>query len=127
MKAYLVEDDETMRFILKHILEANFPSLTAIGESETGEDALEKVPSFGADVVLVDISLPGMSGLEFVRRLTPKCRGACILVLTGHEIEMYEQAARDAGAHGIISKSDDEGLLEMIGILLEKSKQGGCE
>ena len=126
MKVYVVEDNESMRIILKRLLRKNFPSITDIRESETAEEALEEIPLFNPDLVLVDISLPGMDGIELIRRLKPECQKLCILVVTAHEIELYKKAAFDAGSHGIVSKSDDEELLELIDMLLKKSRNGGC-
>ncbi|MFW5774716.1 MAG: response regulator [Chitinivibrionales bacterium] len=119
MKVYIVEDHDSMRLILKRLLKKNFPSITDIGESETAEKAIEEIPSFCPNLVLVDISLPGIDGIEMIRRLKTECREMCILVVTGHEIGMYRQAATDAGAHDIVSKYDDEQLLECIRSFLD--------
>ncbi len=127
MKAYLVEDDQSMRMILKLLLKRNFPSIEVIGESETAETALEEIPSFHADVILVDISLPGMDGIELISRLKPRCQETCILVVTGHDIDLYAQRAHEAGAHGIVSKSEFEELLSAIRGLLEKGGDHGCD
>jgi hypothetical protein len=48
-------------------------------------------------------------------------------VVTAHEVELYKEKALQAGAHDIASKSDFDGLIRVIGILLEKKKNGGCE
>lgn len=120
MNVYIVEDDESMRMILKRLLRKNFPSVTRVGESESAEKALENIDTFSPDLVLVDISLPGMDGIEFIRRLHNEQKKICILVVTGHEIELYEKQAYAAGAHGIVSKTDDKQLLETIKMLLEK-------
>jgi two-component system invasion response regulator UvrY len=127
MKCYLVEDHESMRFILKLILRRNFPAITDIGESDTAERALMEIPVFVPNIVLIDISLPGMDGIELIRRLHPVCRSLCMLVVTGHEIELYRQAAIDAGAHGIVSKSDSKALIEAIREIMQKSENGGCK
>ena len=127
MKVYMVEDDESMRFILKRLLRKNFSSITGIGESASAEQALRKIPLFAPDIVLADISLPGMDGLEMTRRLKPQWPDLCILVVTGHDIEPYKQAALAAGAYGIVSKMNDDELLRHVGDLLGASKNGGGE
>lgn len=127
MKAYIVEDDESMRFILKRLLKRNFPEITSVGESETAETALEDLQTFEADVVLVDIVLPGMNGIELIQQLKPNCRNVCILVVTGQEIELYKHKAYNAGAYDIVSKSEFTKLLESVKTLLTIKKQGGCE
>lgn len=118
MKVYIVEDDEAIRMILKRLLKKNFKTISAIGESEYADKALREVPSFAPDILLVDISLPGTDGIELIKRLRPQCRDAGILVLTGHEIEQFKQAALNAGADGIVSKMDNDELLRSIEKLL---------
>ena len=126
MKVYIVEDDGSMRIILKRLLRKNFSEITSIGESESAEKALEEIPSFAPDVILVDISLPGIDGIEMIKKLKPTCQELCILVVTGHDVETYKQAALKAGAHGIVTKMQDDELLRYISELLGRSKQGGC-
>jgi DNA-binding NarL/FixJ family response regulator len=126
MKVFIVEDYESMRIILKRLLKKNFNNITAIGESETAEEALEEIPKFNPELVLVDISLPGMDGIELIRRVVKKCKTICVLVVTAHDIEFYQDKAIEAGAHGIVSKTDFEELIDMVGILMKKSKEGGC-
>jgi DNA-binding NarL/FixJ family response regulator len=120
MKVYIVEDDEGMRIILKRLMKKNFSSITAIGESLSADDALREIPVFAPDILLVDISLPGMDGLELISKLKPQCRKAGIIVLTGHEIDQYREIALNAGAHGIVSKMDDNGLLQTIREILHR-------
>ncbi|MFP4014671.1 MAG: response regulator transcription factor [Chitinispirillaceae bacterium] len=126
MKVYIVEDHEAMRIILKRLLRKNFPGITQIGESDTAEKALEEIPVFGAHLILVDISLPGMDGIEMIRRLKPEVREVCILVVTGHEVDIYREESISAGAHCIVSKNDTEDLLRNVRRLLDKCKEGGC-
>lgn len=126
MKVFIVEDYESMRIILKRLLKKNFSSITSIGESETAEEALEEIPKFNPELVLVDISLPGMDGIELIRRVVKKCMTICVLVVTAHEVEFYKDKAIEAGAHGIVSKTDFEELIDMVGVFMKKSKEGGC-
>lgn len=127
MKVYIVEDHESMRFILKRLLKKNFPSIMAVGESETAENALQQIPSFCPDLVLVDISLPGMDGIELIRKLKPQCKMIYILVVTGHEVDIYKQSALEAGADDIVSKYDDKQILNSIHTLFKKQKLHGSE
>jgi two-component system, NarL family, invasion response regulator UvrY len=114
MRVFIVEDDESMRFVLRRLLLKNFPSIVAIAESDTAEDALEALPTFGPDLALVDISLPGMSGIEMIHQLKPRCPRTRFLVVTGHEIDLYKRVAEKAGADGIVSKSEHGALLNAI-------------
>jgi DNA-binding NarL/FixJ family response regulator len=120
MKVYIVEDDEAMRIVLKRLLKRNFSSITAIGEAGSADKAIIEIPPFAPDVVLVDISLPGMDGIELIPILRKQCHNTGFLVLTGHEIDQYKQIALDAGADGIVSKMDDDGLLQAIKELLKQ-------
>lgn len=126
MKIYIVEDDDNMRLILKRLLKKHFQNIE-VKESATAEQALDEIPQFNPDLVLVDISLPGMNGIELISSLKPKCAVICILVVTGHEVEIYKKAAFDAGAHDIISKMENVKLIQSIKELTEKRKQGGCD
>jgi DNA-binding NarL/FixJ family response regulator len=127
MRAFIVEDYEPMRIILKRFLKKNFPIVREVAESETAEEALEEIPQFKPAFVLVDISLPGMDGIEMIRRLKPESNNLGILVVTGHEIELYEKAAHDAGAIDVVSKIDDVKLRKAVKRLIEiyNRNQGG--
>ncbi|HEX2957770.1 MAG TPA: response regulator transcription factor [Chitinispirillaceae bacterium] len=127
MKAYIVEDYEPMRMILKRVLKKNFPMIKSVGESETAEDAIIKITEFKPDIALIDISLPGMDGIELIRTIKPQCKAICILVVTAHEVELYKDKALKAGAHEIASKADFSGLIKVISDLLERKKTGGCD
>jgi DNA-binding NarL/FixJ family response regulator len=93
MKACIVEDYEPMRMILKRMLRKNFPSIKSVEESDTAEDALIKIPGMKPDIALVDISLPGMDGIELIKKLKTQCDSVCILVVTAHEVEFYKEKA----------------------------------
>lgn len=120
MKVYIIEDNDSMRYILKRLLTKNFCFITDIRESASAEEALKEIPTFCPDLLLVDISLPGMDGIELIRSLPTKPRVLKSLVVTGHEIELYQRSALEAGAQGIVSKYDDEQLLFLIGKLFSE-------
>jgi DNA-binding NarL/FixJ family response regulator len=116
---YIVEDHDDMRLLFKRMIRKKLPEIQIVGESTTGEHALEEIPAIHPDIVLIDISLPGMDGIELVRLLKPKCTNLSILVITGHDTDRYLQAATEAGAHGIVSKSEGLQLVEKIRELLD--------
>jgi DNA-binding NarL/FixJ family response regulator len=128
MRAFIVEDDESMRIILKGCLEKNFPSIKEYGECESAEQALNQISAFCPDLMIVDISLPGINGIELIRRIDKKGKKIRILVVTGHEIDIYRQAALNAGADDIVSKADDRKFLALVAEQLEKqrTKNYGC-
>jgi DNA-binding NarL/FixJ family response regulator len=100
----LVADDHTLvREGLKQILAAA-PDLQVAGEAGDGDQALAKVRAHEFDVVLLDMSMPGLSGIELIRRLKlerPKLR---VLVLSMHGEQQYAARAYKAGASGYLTK-----------------------
>lgn len=100
----LVADDHTLvREGLKQILAAA-PDLQVADEAVDGDQALAKVRAHEFDVVLLDMSMPGLSGIELIRRLKlerPKLR---ILVLSMHGEQQYAARAYKAGASGYLTK-----------------------
>ena len=126
MKYYIIEDHEEMRELWKTLLEQRYPTLICTGEAESGEAALREIPLKDPELVLVDISLPGMNGIEVIRRLKPQCEAAWFLIVTSHQVEDFELAARTAGADDIISKSEPELLVSKVGDFLCKSEMVSC-
>lgn len=113
---FVVEDHEDMRLLYRRLLRRS--GISMVGESATAEEALKEVPSLNPDLVVIDISLPGMDGIELVRRLREFDPVLCLLVATGHEVARYEAAAMAAGADGIVSKEETEELMAAIKQLL---------
>src|ERR1035438_348045 len=68
IKVAIVDDDAGVRIKLGHAV-ARFGGCACVGQFSSGEEALAKLPAFAPDVVLMDINLPGMNGIECVRRL----------------------------------------------------------
>jgi DNA-binding NarL/FixJ family response regulator len=80
-----------------------------VGEAGTGSEALEQVRAHRPDVVVMDIRMPGMDGLEATRRITsdPALAGTRVLVLTTFELDEYVFGALDAGASGFLLKGGE--------------------
>jgi DNA-binding NarL/FixJ family response regulator len=115
-----------MRLILKKLLKKHFPGVE-VKQSATAEQAFDEILQYNPDLLLVDISLPGMNGIELISKLKPKCLYICILVITGHEVEVYKKSAFEAGAHDIVSKMEDKKLIQSIKTLSKKRNEGGCD
>ena len=81
-------------------------SLEIVGTARSGEEALQQVDRLHPDVVLMDIAMPGMGGLEATRRLKGRSDAPCIIVLTLHDTPEYRTRAATEGADGFIAKSD---------------------
>lgn len=119
-KVYIVEDHEVVRESYLMLLELA-DDLEVCGTANTAEAALEQLPEAAPDLLLVDVSLPGMSGIDLVKRLQADDALVPTLMLTGHDREAYRVAALEAGARGFVMKQDGpDALLEAIRDVLPK-------
>ncbi|MDB4753028.1 response regulator transcription factor [bacterium] len=110
----LVEDDILLRDQLIKILN-DAPDLEVLLAVSTGEEALEKIPSHSPDVILLDINLPGKSGVECIRELKKKCPRTEVIMLTAYEEEDNIFNALREGASGYLLKtSSPEELFDAI-------------
>jgi DNA-binding NarL/FixJ family response regulator len=100
---FLVDDHPVFRMGLRRVLDAE-PDLRVVGTAETGDDALRQLATTPADLILVDLSLPGMSGLELVQALRELQPGRPVLVLSMHNGDLYAARAALAGAIGYVNK-----------------------
>ena len=80
------------------------PSVTVVGEADNGRDTLELVKTLQPDVVFIDISMPGLNGLEAVARITKDFPEVRVIVLSMHESHEYVWRALKAGAAGYLLK-----------------------
>jgi DNA-binding NarL/FixJ family response regulator len=110
----IVEDDGGLRQQLEKILK-NAERATCVGSYSSAEEALEKINKAKPDVVLMDINLPGMSGIECVAHLRKELPDAHVIMLTIYEDSDRIFKALQAGADGYLVKSSPTGtLLEAI-------------
>ena len=102
---FIVEDQpimrETYRLIFRYM-----PFLRVCGVAASGEEALSAFPGASPDLVLVDLSLPGMSGIELVRAITRDYPQVRVLVTSGYSDAEHERESREAGAHAFVPKGD---------------------
>lgn len=100
----LIADDHTiMREGLKRILDG-IEDIQVVAEAVDGFDTLEKVRRIEFDVLLLDLSMPGRSGVDLIRQIKDELPKLPILVLTMHEEEQYAVRAIRAGARGYLTK-----------------------
>jgi DNA-binding NarL/FixJ family response regulator len=100
---FLVDDQALVRSGFRMLLEAE-DDLEVVGEAGDGSDAVESLARTPADVVLMDIRMPRMDGVEATRRLTASGNAARVLVLTTFDLDEYVYAALRAGAAGFLLK-----------------------
>jgi DNA-binding NarL/FixJ family response regulator len=102
IRVLLVDDEELVRTGLRMILEAE-PDLTVVGDAADGIEALARLRELAPDVVLMDIRMPRMDGLEATRRMVTHS-DAKVVVLTTFDLDEHVYAALAAGASGFLLK-----------------------
>lgn len=103
-KILIVDDSFVMRSLVKKIVEAD-PDLKIVGEAGNGQEALDKIPSTMPDVVLLDIEMPVMDGLECLKRLRLQSRAKVIILSSVAQVGSPQALeARKQGAFEIIAK-----------------------
>ena len=100
----LVDDHAVVRAGVKRLLEQE-PLFEVIGEAESGEKAYQIFGELKPDVMVMDLSMPGMGGLESIRRILMRYEKAKILVLSMHEDLSFANQALKLGAKGYLTKN----------------------
>ena len=103
IKVMLVDDHAVVRMGFRLLLE-EADDIAVVAEAATGEDALRLYADLKPDVVVMDISMPGIGGIEAVTRLLAKDATAKVLVLSAHEDSIHPKRMLKAGALGYLSK-----------------------
>lgn len=111
IRLFLVDDQELVRAGFRMVLDAQ-DDMTVVGEAGDGAAALAAVPAVRPDVVLMDIRMPRVDGVEATRRLTEAGARPKVLVLTTFDLDEYAFAALKAGAAGFLLK--DAGPAELL-------------
>ncbi|MCB1582639.1 MAG: response regulator [Marinicella sp.] len=103
IKVMLVDDHDIVRTGIRMVIE-KMSGIKIVGESRDGYEALEKVKELKPDVILMDVNMPRMSGLEATRRITELDKYVRIIILTIHAENPYPKQMLDAGANGYLTK-----------------------
>ncbi|MDQ3059804.1 MAG: response regulator transcription factor [Pseudomonadota bacterium] len=106
----LVDDHAVVREGYRRLLESR-PDLTIIGEAASAREALDQYRLLTPDVLVLDLGLPDMGGVELIRRLLQRDAGARILVFTMHREPIFATQALRAGALGYVTKSSPPDVL----------------
>lgn len=117
-KVMLVDDHDLVRTGIKRLLE-DHPNIDIVGEAVSGEEALEQVTEYDPDVVLMDINMPGIGGLEATRKLLQRKPQLKIIVVTMHNDDLFPQRFLKAGALGYVTKGAKvEEMLQAIRVVM---------
>ncbi len=114
IRVLLVDDHAVVRTGFRLLLQAR-PDVTVAGEADSGEAACQRYVELSPDVVVMDIAMPGMGGIEALRRIRAHDPQARVLALSAHDDPMHARRALREGALGFLSKrSAPEALLEAV-------------
>lgn len=114
LRILLAEDHETIRDGLKLLLNSQ-SDMEVVGEADNGRAALDLAEQFLPDVVVMDISMPELNGLQATQKLKEKCPRVKVLILTRHADPVYLQELLQAGASGyVLKQSKSEELIRAI-------------
>ena len=120
IKVILVDDHAVVRAGYKILLRNN-ENINVVAETSTGEDAIILSDKYQPDVIVMDISLPGMSGIDAISSIVKKNKNIKILVFSMHEEVVFVERAFQAGAIGYMTKSTDP---EMLSKAISQVAQG---
>ncbi|MBL6727544.1 MAG: response regulator transcription factor [Methylophilaceae bacterium] len=114
LNVLLVDDHSVVRMGFKMLIDSE-KDMQVIAEAETGEEGIIKFQEIKPDVVVMDITMPGIGGLEAIERIIAKDKNAKILVLSAHEDSVHPKRVLSAGAIGYLTKrSAAEELINAI-------------
>ncbi len=110
IRVLLAEDHTLVRAGIRALLDS-FDGITVVGEASDGREAARQARELQPDVILMDIAMPGLNGLEATSRIARTCPGTRVLILTMHSNEEYVVQALRAGASGYLVKEAATGEL----------------
>ncbi|MGP1483590.1 response regulator [Actinomyces naeslundii] len=99
----LADDQALMRMGFRMVLEAE-EDIAVVGEASDGTSALAQAKALHPDVILMDVRMPGMNGIEATERIARECPGTRVLILTTFDLDEYAFAGLRAGASGFLLK-----------------------
>ncbi len=114
IRVLLVDDHAVVRTGFRLLLQS-IAEVTVVAEADSGEAACQLYPELTPDVVVMDIAMPGMGGLEALRRIRARHPQARVLTLSAHDDPMHARRSLQEGALGFLSKrSAPEALVEAV-------------
>jgi DNA-binding NarL/FixJ family response regulator len=116
VRILIADDHRLFAEALRAILAAD-PRIEVVGLAESGQDAVAKATELEPDLILMDISMPGLDGVQATKQIRQQQPGAKVLMVTGSDARQDVDAARSAGAAGYVTK--DRIAAELIDAILD--------
>jgi len=101
---FLAEDHSVVREGLRELISREV-DMEVVGEAEDGEETVRQVLELKPDVVLMDIAMPKLNGIEATKQIKARCPGTAVLILTAYDSDQYIFALLEAGAAGYLLKN----------------------
>jgi chemotaxis response regulator CheB len=120
VRILIVDDHDVVREGVRSILKKR-SDWEIIGEASNGQEAIAQTESLRPDVIILDITMPQMSGLDVARKITQTTPDSRVVMFTMHDSGTVEQAVKGSGAHGLVLKLNAAGSdgsrkwLELVG------------
>jgi len=116
MKVFIADDSSEIRKRIIAMLSDLVERIEMIGEAENVQDAINSIHEFGPDVVILDISMPGGSGIDVLKTIKKKNEVPVIIMLTNYPHSQYRKKCMEAGADFFFDKSRDFGeIVKVVG------------
>ena len=106
IRVLVCDDSEAFRALLRYTLQED-PGIEVVGEAADGMAAIQAAERLQPDVVLLDLTMPILDGMDAIAAVLQRAPGAQVVALSGWGAERMEQAALDQGAIAYVEKSDD--------------------
>jgi CheY-like chemotaxis protein len=124
IRVLLVDDSVDFLEVVSEWLTAD-PGIRIVGTAGSGSEAVGDVQRLQPDVVLMDVTMPGINGFEATRRIKSKADAPIVILLTFHDSETARSEAWAAGADDLIAKADvTDGLLELVRSAIASRRDG---
>jgi DNA-binding NarL/FixJ family response regulator len=104
-KILVVDDSDNIRAGIRVLVTSQRPKWEICGEARTGEEAVEKIRALQPDVVVLDVSLPGMSGWQALHRIRDADPGVRVILFSVHDSDTLMAEAKQSGAQGYVLKT----------------------
>jgi YesN/AraC family two-component response regulator len=122
----IVDDEELSRIAIRKLLSRLFPDILVVGEAESGRLAVEMSESLRPDIVLMDIKIPGINGIEASERILLALPSVRIIILTAYDSFGFAQRAINMGLSGYLLKPASEAeFAEVVGKALSEVRKSG--